>query len=310
MLQDRTYRWLAIILVLIGAASFGVLSSFVRLAYDAGFNTVQVTSAQIAIGTFILWVVVLVNPRLWVNPFRGPWIKLSLIGMFGLGSSAVFFNASLKELSVSLSIVLLFQFTWITIAIESIMGRKWPSSFQWIAIGLVMGGTVLTVGLTGEDLQTISGKGIIFGLLAGFTYSVFLAFTGKITTTLNSVVKSAIMMTAALSIAVPMMFLMFPAQRAFGGDITELLMWGVLLGMMGHVIPTIFLNYGIPRIGGSLSAVLSSMELPAAVIGAFFILHEAISSVQWTGIFLILAGILISELKWGRNKLPVKDGGM
>ncbi|MNI40701.1 EamA-like transporter family protein [compost metagenome] len=67
--------------------------------------------------------------------------------------------------------------------------------------------------------------------------------------------------------------------------------------MLGQVIPTVAFNIGIPRIGSSVAAMLGSIELPAAVIAAFFLLGEAVVWIQWLGMGCILVGIVISEKK-------------
>ncbi|MNL78789.1 hypothetical protein D3C87_2052640 [compost metagenome] len=40
-----------------------------------------------------------------------------------------------------------------------------------------------------------------------------------------------------------------------------------------------------------------AMELPVALIGAYLLLGESITGIQWLGMGLILAGIALSELK-------------
>ena len=44
-------RWLAMVLVIIGASSYGLLSSFIKMAYDQGFTEGQITPAQMTMGT-------------------------------------------------------------------------------------------------------------------------------------------------------------------------------------------------------------------------------------------------------------------
>jgi drug/metabolite transporter (DMT)-like permease len=61
------------------------------------------------------------------------------------------------------------------------------------------------------------------------------------------------------------------------------------------VVPTVAFNIGIPKIGSTLAAMLGSMELPVGVVAAFLILGEPVLPVQWLGMILILAGILLSE---------------
>ncbi|MDF2669959.1 MAG: EamA family transporter [Paenibacillus sp.] len=301
-MKASTARWIAIVLVLIGSASYGMLSPFVKMAYDRGWNDVQVSASQVTMGTVLLWVLLLVTPKAWTNPFKGPWIRLSLIGIFGLSLTTFFYNTTLSKLDASLSIVLLFQFTWMTILMDCLFERKWPTRYQLIALVIIMAGTLLAVNLSGSSLANMDGIGIVLGLLSGFAYSVFLFFTGRVRTSMHPVMKSVVMLTAAL----PVIYIIYPPAQVFDTGTGSLLLWGLLLGTLGQVIPTVTFNIGIPRIGSALAAMLGSMELPVAITAAYLILGEAVGYWQWLGIVLILIGIFVSERKPASMKLKVE----
>jgi drug/metabolite transporter (DMT)-like permease len=284
-------RWLAIVLVILGASSYGLISSFIKIAYEAGFKDAHITAAQVTGGAVILWVLVAFNKKSWMNPFRGPWIQLACIGIFGMGLTTIFYNITLASLDASLSIVLLFQFTWITIAMDCIARKRLPRQNEILAIVVIMIGTLLAVNVFGADWSELSGKGILFGLLSGFTYSLFLFLTGQVKSDLPPLMKSAVMMTAAI----PMIYLVYPPNIFLEGNTVQLLGWGLMLGFLGQVVPTVAFNIGIPKIGSTLAAMLGSIELPVATVAAFLIIGEPILLVQWLGMILILAGILLSE---------------
>jgi drug/metabolite transporter (DMT)-like permease len=291
-------RWVAIILVLVGASSYGVLSSFIKMAYGQGYGDGQITPAQITTGALMVWILIAFDRKSWVNPFRGPWIKLSMVGIFGLALTTVFINISLAGLDASLSIVLLFQFTWITIALDCIVHRRWPRQQEIMAIILIMIGTFLAVNIFGTEWSDVSGSGLLFGLLSAVTYSLFLFLTGLVKTNLPPLMNSAIMLTAAL----PMIYILYPPLVLVQGDSLNLWLWGLWLGLIGSVIPTVCFNIGIPKVGSSLSAMLGSLELPVAVIAAFLLLGEPVAWVQWLGMIFILGGIVISEKKTKRQQ--------
>ncbi|UJF36207.1 DMT family transporter [Paenibacillus hexagrammi] len=286
-------RWVSIILVIIGASSYGLLSSFIKMAYGQGFGDGQITPAQMVVGTFFVWILVLFHKPSWQNPFKGPWIKLGLIGIFGLALTTIFLNIAISELKASLSIILLFQFTWMTIAMDCIANRRLPRKAELLAILLIIVGTLLSVNILETELRQISMRGILFGILSALTYSLFLFFTGQVKSTLPPLMKSAVMVTAAI----PVLFCIYPPTVFFQPDGGKLLLWGLLLGLLGQVVPTIAFNIGIPRIGSSLSAMLGSIELPVAVIAAYLIIGEPVTGLQWLGMGLILVGIVISENK-------------
>lgn len=289
-------NWTGIWFVIIGASSYGILSPIIKLAYEAGYNELQVTAAQFVLGSLVLWFMVLVQPKSWGNPFKGPWIQMSLIGIFGLAATAILLNLALASISTALAIVLLFQFVWITILLELVIGKKRPTRNQMIAVAIVLAGTVFAVGLSVEDIRRLEFLGVLFGFLSSISYSVFIYFTGKLKTDMHPLLKSAIMQTAPIPFALPLLMILLPDQSFIPDEhAAGLLFWGGLIALVGIVLPTLFFNMGLPKITSALGAMLGSVELPVAVIGALLLLQEPVKMLQWLGIAGIIAGIVISE---------------
>ncbi|MDF2922760.1 MAG: EamA family transporter [Paenibacillaceae bacterium] len=294
-------KWFSVAVILIGASSYGLLSPTIKLAFQAGYSEGDITSVQVTMGTLVMWVLVLLTKEARRNPFTGPWIRLALIGIFGLSLTTVFYNRTLSELDASLSIVLLFQFTWITIVMECFAQRRLPTRSQGAAIVIVMAGTVLSVNLLSLGLERFTVMGLLYGLASAFTYSLFLFSAGRVKSEHHPFLKSAWMLTAGLMV----IYAVYPPQFLIGGAdgaTGSLVLWGLLLGCLGQVVPTIAFLIGIPRTGSSLAAMTGAMELPVAVIGAFLLLGESIASVQWLGMGLILAGVVLSEAQISKQK--------
>lgn len=47
--------WHYALIVFLGGCCYGILSTFVKLAYSAGFSTPEVTGAQYFFGTVLSW---------------------------------------------------------------------------------------------------------------------------------------------------------------------------------------------------------------------------------------------------------------
>lgn len=165
-------------------------------------------------------------------------------------------------------------------------------------------GTVLAVGFKWNDLSEVSVIGVVLGLLSSLTYSSFIVFAGRVGKGMDPVLKSAVMMTPFLPIALLIVWFMYPNHTVVQGDSAQfvhILLWGLALGLLAHAIPTVFFNIGIPRIGSSLAAMIGSAELPATVIGALLLNAEVVTSAQWFGIALIVVSIIVSERRQGQK---------
>jgi len=298
--MNRGKHIAAALLVLLGAASYGLMSPIVKSAIADGWDVRALTFAQVLGGALMLWALLLIRGkfRISLKMSRGVWLLLAAIGIAGLSLTTMFFNQTLSRLDASLAIVLLFQYTWITIFLESIRARRWPESREWLAMLLIVAGTVLAVGILERNIGHWDGTGLLFGLLSAVSYSLFFFLSGFLPPALEPLAKSTVMATASLAfIGVAQGTGSFAAE----GAAVPLVVWGLLLGLLGIALPTMCFNTGIPRIGAGLAALLGSLELPVAVLAAYVILGEPLSWWQGAGVALIVAGILAAQHRRGET---------
>ncbi|MER2997051.1 EamA family transporter [Pontibacter populi] len=287
--------------VLCGACSFGILSTFVKLAYNEGFTLGDVTGTQVFFGLIILWVIVLLR-RLFDGQGNSASLKeaLQLIAMgTSTGLVSIFYYKCVQTVPASIAILLLMQFTWMSLLLDSIVKRQFPTLLQIGTVFLVLLGTCFAGNLFSGSFQDISLSGIGFGLLAALSYTFFLMVNGAAGNALHPSTKSALLLTGACILV----FSIFPPVFLVNGALLNgLFKWGIILAVFGTVLPPLFFSYGIPRIGLGLSAILSSAELPVAVLMSSIVLQEQVIAVQWFGVLLILAAIVLSNINSLRGK--------
>lgn len=288
-------------LVFMGACSFGVLSTFVKLAYKEGFDLGEVTGTQVFFGLIILWTIVLLRKLLGSKSnntsFRE---KLKLVAMgTSTGLVSIFYYKCVQTVPASIAILLLMQFTWMSLLLESAIRRKLPSRFQLGMVVLILLGTALAGRLFSESISNFDVAGIVYGMLAALCYTFFLMINGSAGNTLHPTTKSALILTGACLL----IFSIFPPVFLVNGALLNgLLKWGLVLALFGTVIPPLFYAYGIPKTGLGLSAILSAAELPVAVLMSSLVLQEEVKVVQWLGVALILLAIVLSNISSVRQK--------
>lgn len=280
-----------IIFVLLGAVSYGVLSTFVKLAYDDGFTLGQIVFSQAGIGCLVLWLLVflkkLINKEYKVNFNKNDSIKLMLTGI-PIGFTSIIYYKTVQEIPASMAILLLFQFTWMGNLVECMMEKRLPSKTQVMSIALLLIGTTFSSNVFNGGLSDLTFLGIIYGLLAACSYTAFTFVSGKVALSVDPIQRSALMLTGALIFIV----ILFPPT--FIGDlkiVLPLLKYGVPIAFFGTVIPPLFFSIGVPVVGVGLTSILASIELPVATLASTTILHERSSMIQWIGILIILFGI-------------------
>lgn len=294
--------------VFLGACSFGILSTIVKISYDRGFTLGEITGSQALFGVFLLWILYFFQRIFFQNRKKSgsdvlekkatAWWQVALAGIFS-GAVSILYYQCVKLLPASVAIILLMQYIWMTVLLEMFIYRKKPTRIQLLAIVFVLVGTVPAAGVFGDEV-VLNAEGIIFGLLSAFAYAVFILVNGRVGNDLPTLKKSALMMTGSCV----MIFILFPPVYLFNGVLwnTELLYLGLLLAVFGTFIPPWFFATGVPQAGVALSSILSAAELPVAVLVSHMVLYEPVESLRWTGVFLILASIVLPHLKRLRRR--------
>lgn len=278
------------LVILLGACSYGVLSSILKIGFLNGFSFPELLGGQFVFGWFGLLLLVLIFSRYKVS------LK-NILSLLAVGTTmsltSIFYGLSVKELPASIAIVLLFQFTWMGVLIEAIANKAFPSREKLLSILILLLGTVFAGGLFDGSIQQLSIKGIIFGLLAAITFSFYFFVSGRVSTDVPVVSKSFFMATGATLLVC----LVYPPTYLIDGTLqTGLWKYALILGFFGVVIPIMCFSIGVPKVGTGLATILGAIELPTAVIASITLLNEFVSPLKWIGIIIILFGILIPQI--------------
>ncbi|MEK3889693.1 EamA family transporter [Bacillus sp. FSL K6-3431] len=290
--------WQYATIVFLGGCCFGILSTFVKLAYSAGFSMAEVAGGQFLFGTIFIWLIVLITKKKKFNISMLQVCKL-LISGFPMGLTGIFYYKSLQTVDASLAIIFLFQFIWIGTLIEWIFYKNKPNQSKLISIIILLVGSVLAAGFIVDGIKELSLIGMIWGMLSACTFSIFILVSGAVGNNVPPIFKSALLSTGALSIVM----ILFPPMFLFNIPVLlGLAPYGLLLGFFGVFLPPLLFSIGMPYVGPGLGTILSASELPVAVIMSAIILGENVTLIQWSGVSLILAGIVFGNATFLKRK--------
>lgn len=280
-------------MVFAGSAFYGLLSTATKLAYLNGFTTAQVVGSQMFFGCLGFW---LSSFSLWRQTVHLPLKDIAALMLTGAmsGLTGAVYYLALVKLPASYAVVLLFQFTWLGMVLDYIHHRRRPTALQKISAIIIMTGTVLAVGITSQNSAGISTEGIIWGLAATASYTLFIHFSGRSAPAAPTIVRNNWMVLGAVTIA----FIVFPPQFLYDGSIgAGLWRYGGFLALFGIILPFYFFAKGVPHIGTGRAALLGAVELPVVILCSVLLLNEQLTLIQAAGILIILAGILLSVMQ-------------
>lgn len=281
--------WHYSLIVFLGGCCYGILSTFVKLAYSAGFSSPEVTGAQYLFGAVLSWIGVIFVKKKSLDPKT--ILRLLLSGIpFGL--TGIFYYMSLQTLNASLAIVLLFQFIWIGSLYEWLFFKKKPTRQKLILIGILLVGSLLAANVFSSEEISVSWQGTLWALLAASTFALFLLLSGSVGKNVPPLLKSVFLSTGA-TITV---FVCFPPTFLLKPDVLSALSpYGLVLGVFGVLLPPLLYSIGMPHIGPGTGSIMTSSELPVAVLMSSIVLGEAVNGYQWIGIIVILCSIVLGS---------------
>ena len=288
-----------VLLVGSGASSYGMLATFVKLAYQENYTTAEVTTAQFAYGIIGLLLINLfqkVKNNNTIKATKKERFQLMFAGT-SLGLTSVFYYLAVKYIPVSIAIVLLMQTVWMGVILEMILEKKLPSKQKTIAVFIVLIGTLLATNILKNNLN-IDWRGIIWGMLAAASFTTTMFTANKIAIGISSAQRSLYMLFGGAIIV--FCFAIFTQNTPFQFEI--FMKWGIVLALFGTIIPPILMNAGFPKTGLGIGSIVSTLELPVSVLMAYIILNESVVATQWVGILLIIFAIVFMNIHLKSNK--------
>lgn len=305
-----------VLFVGVGASIYGMLATFVKMAYKDGFTTSEVTTSQFLlglIGLLVLNFIQTITSKQKLSSPSGKEVRMLMLAGTSLGCTSLFYYIAVQYIDVSIAIVLLMQSVWFSVVVESFISKKLPNARKVVSVIIVLAGTILATNLMNMNIE-LDWHGIFWGLMAAASYTLTMFTSNTLATHLPVFRKSIIMLCGG---AVVVFGFLFFAQigpmysdglKSFYLNFTEntehihsfnySIFWtyGFVLALFGTIIPPILFNVGFPNAGLGLGSIVSSLELPVSVTMAFVLLDEKVIFVQWIGIALILFAIVLMNL--------------
>jgi drug/metabolite transporter (DMT)-like permease len=292
------------IFIAVGASSYGMLGTFVKMAYHDGFSTAEVTLSQFGLGFVGLFILTLFRKQGVVPATKTSGIKSIfklIVAGTSLGLTSIFYYLAVQYITVSVGIVLLMQTVWMGVILEMILHKKAPGLRKMVSVFIILAGTVLATSLLTRSVN-INWSGFGWGMMAALSYTATMYSSNHLELHFPPLKRSLYMILGGLII----ISLIFHASLNQHLSYRIFLNWGLLLSLFGTILPPLLFTRGMPLIGMGLGAIIASVEIPVSVLMAHILLKEPVSFRQWVGVILILFAVVLmntKQPKWLMNKI-------
>jgi drug/metabolite transporter (DMT)-like permease len=297
------------LLIVLSTFGFGSMAIFTRIAYADGADLYGVLIARFWAAGLLLLAVALLRRLQW--PSRKELVQLCLMGSIGYVGMSYCFFAALNYLPASLVSLILYTYPMIVTLLAVLFLREKVSAGQCAILLLCALGTMLTIGgngMAGGAPAPALGIGLALG--ASVIYAGYITAGSKVTRSLDPMITTAIICLASATV-----FTLLALVRAQVGIPVHfpatLSGWGGVAGVTiaSTVIAVIAFFAGLKKLGAAQSAMLSTIE-PLITVGlAGWLLSESLTTWQWVGGALTLAGVILLARPGRKSVAVATDAG-
>ena len=282
-------------------------SVFVKLSYALGADTITVLSLRMGFALPFFIAMALLGSRGRAPLSMAMWLKSAGLGFVGYYSSSLVNFTRLRYVSVGLERVILYTYPTLLLAFSALVLKKPVRPAVWLASSVTWFG--ILVAFAGEMHNPVANGHAALGAMLIFasavSYGAFILLSGDTLSHVGSL--------RFTGIAVGFSCLFILTHEVMTHDTTGLLSqkpavygYGLILAILGTVLPALLLSIGLKRAGAQRFAIISTVGPVTTFALAWAVLGERPNFAQLGGFLLTLAGGLgVSLLKDSPN--PAKQ---
>lgn len=241
----------------------------------------------------------------WINRHRNrqiatkDWLLLILAGLIGYYFSSWLDFTGLMYISASLERIILFLYPTLTVIATSFILKQKLSLKSVLAIALSYGGTVIVM-LQEQSTVPHEGNfwlGVSLVFASAVCFASYLLLTPRLIQKFGSWNYTGLALSIACIGTLTHFMIVTPQPVALLSQLPPTVLWyGLALGLLVTVLPTVLIAQSISRLGAAQSAMIGSIGPVLTILLAVAFLGEHLNSLQWFGCILNIIGVLMITL--------------
>ena len=285
------------LLIILAGCFWGSMGIFVRRLSTFGFSPIQIVVLRITVAALAFSLLLLIKDR---SGFRIAPRDLPLFLGLGFGSILFFtvcYFSAITIMPLSTAAILLYTSPIWIMLMSVLFFREKLNRIKLTALALAFAGCVLVSGISGEGLPL---TGLLLGLGSGIGYGLY-SILG--TVALRKYSPYTVTTYTFLFAAAGSWLVCRPADMiskiAAADNLTGLLLFCVLTGLVTAVIPFLAYTLGLRTVEASRAGILATIEPLVATLVGIVVFSEPLTLLSGLGIVLILAAVILLNRKQG-----------
>lgn len=285
--HSPTPRPLAVAAIIAAATLFGTTGTALARGPD-GVGAVSAGVMRLLIGGFGLLCVATLRRSPLVTSPRGRWALV--LGAVTVASYQLCFFYATTSTGVALATVVTIGCSPLAArVIGAARRRPSPESWWFVAAALLVAGLVLLVIGNGNE-TTFSLGGVLAAVVAGVSYAAYTE-CGSVSLEVGSgpIATMATMFFGAGVLASPLLLAQDLAWLATTSGTVMIL----YLSLMTLTLAYVWFGWGLQHLPPTTVVMLTMFEPVVAAFLAIVVLDESLSLLAWSGIAIVILGLLI-----------------
>ncbi|WP_193046144.1 EamA family transporter [Mycolicibacterium baixiangningiae] len=299
------------LLLAVGSAfAFGMSGPLGKSLMVAGWSPTAAVTARLAGGALLMAVFATVARPGWVREAAAHWRTVAAYGAVPIAGAQLFYYNAVSHLSVGVALLLEYTAPLLVVAWLWASTRRRPSRLTLAGVALAVAGIVLVLGLVdsgGFASAHINLTGVGWGMAAAVCAACYFVMSERVSTgeedsgSVHPITLAAAglavggALTALLG-ALGVMPMTFTANdTVIAGWTTSWVVPVVALGLIPTAIAYTLGIMGIARLRPRFASLVGLAEVLFAVLAAWVLLGESITTVQAIGGAVVLAGLVLAR---------------
>ncbi len=287
-----------VVSVILAGTLWGFMGFFRRTLDTMGVSAISCIAVRCIFAAVLFGIVLLATDRrAFKIRLKDAWIFLGN-GIVSLLVFGVCYFKAMDYMSLSAAAILLYTAPCFVILFSALLFKEKLTGQKLIAMVLAFAGCCLVSGIGGG--AKITPVGLALGLTAGVCYALYSIFSrfalnhGYSSLTINF--YSCLLADVGASIIGGTEYLNVITQNApnFG--------FAFATGLVTCFLPYFFYTRGLEGLENGKASIMASVEPVVATIVGVVIYNEDLTPMSAAGIVLVLAAIVLLNVKIGRNQ--------
>ncbi|WP_404828754.1 EamA family transporter [Sporosarcina quadrami] len=269
-------------------------------------HPLAVGASRLAVGGFTLLFIMLILRK--INFRDWPW-KSTVLAALAMAIFQYCFFTSIRLTGIAIgTVVAIGSAPMFSGLIEWLILKTRPTKIWLTATSMAVVGCILL--FSNKEGLVVNPIGVSLSLFAGLLFAFYTLFNKEVLKKAEAIPSVAVIFSISAFMLMPFLFLFETKGLVTVSGISTVVYLGistvVYLGIATTSIAYILFSVGLRKIPSSSAVTLSLAEPLTAAVLSVVIVGERLDLLSWTGITLLLGGILVLTFSGRRKKAAVE----